>query len=144
MHYAVVAFIFTSGLAVFTYGCLPRSRSRFWLTAVFLVMVAASFLGGVEILGKPKPMAMEWRSMVGLPIEGFTYNEATHVVFIWAMRDGSPVAYALPWPSDKDVADAEREWRQREQTGDNFTTGNPSDGEPIFRIVAPPPLPTKE
>ena len=147
MDFAILAFIFVTGLAVWTYLCLPRARYRILSTLIFLAMSIGTFAAGVEMLGKPKSIALEWRELAGMEIAGIIWNENEQVVYIWASGGGAPVAYSFPWPSDQKEADELQDiWRQREQSGDKlYLTGNlgGEDGD-IAEVIAEEPLPPKD
>lgn len=147
MEFAILAFMFTFGLAVWTYLCLPRAKFRILSTLIFLAMSAAAFVAGVEMLGKPKSILLEWRDLQGMEIAGIVWNEEQRAVYVWATDGGAPIAYSFPWPSDQKEADELQDiWRRRGDTGDTLLlTGNlgGEDGD-IAEIVPEEPSPAKE
>ena len=147
MDFAVIAFVLTVGLAAWTYLCLPRAKYRVISTLIFLAMSVGIFVAGVEMLGKPKSITLEWRDLAGMEIAGIIWNENEQAVYIWASDGGAPVAYSFPWPSDQKEADELQDlWRQREATGDRLLlTGNlgGEDGD-IAEVIAEDPLPPKD
>ena len=147
MDFAVIAFVLTVGLAAWTYFCLPHARYRVISTLIFITMSMGTFIAGVEMLGKPKSIALEWRDLAGMEIAGIIWNENEQAVYIWASDGGAPVAYSFPWPSDqKDVDELQDLWRQHEQSGDRLLlTGNlgGEDGD-IAEVIAEEPLPSKD
>ena len=147
MDFAVAAFVLTVGLAAWTYLCLPRAKYRIISTLIFLAMSVGIFVAGVEMLGKPKSIALEWRDLAGMEIAGIIWNENEQAVYIWASDGGAPVAYSFPWPSDqKQVDELQDLWRQREATGDRLLlTGNlgGEDGD-IAEVIAEERLPPKD
>ena len=147
MDFAVAAFVLTVGLAAWTYLCLPRAKYRIISTLIFLAMSVGIFVAGVEMLGKPKSIALEWRDLAGMEIAGIIWNENEQAVYIWASDGGAPVAYSFPWPSDqKEAEELQDLWRQREQSGDRLLlTGNlgGEDGD-IAEVIAEEPLPPKD
>ena len=110
-------------------------------------MSVGIFVAGVEMLGKPKSIALEWRDLAGMEIAGIIWNENEQAVYIWASDGGAPVAYSFPWPSDqKEAEELQDLWRQREQSGDRLLlTGNlgGEDGD-IATVIAEEPLPPKD
>ena len=143
-HMAVLALIAVIWLGALTYLCIPSSRWRIVATAVYASLAAGIFGLGIETMGTVKPLALEWRQVVGLPIVGIAVNEPERRVYIWAMRGSEPVAYAIPWPAGgaDAVADIIGRWSDREQTGEAFfMTDNADD---VADVEAPPALPPKD
>jgi hypothetical protein len=94
------AIIFALVLGAFIFCILPRAgRARRTLSVgLFMALIAAVYGGGVELLGRPKPLRLEWRHAAdtqlvsALPVE----NEG---IYVWLTTPDSPEprAYALPW-----------------------------------------------
>lgn len=140
--YPLIAFLAVAAMAALTYVSLPLGRHRVLATAIFLTLSAGAFAGGIEMLGGPRPVSLEWRDMKGLAVVGISPNEKKHQVYVWAMRDEIPVAYIYPWPDKgSELSDLLDHWRRRQQTGEQFfLTG---DMQKVAKVVAPQPLPDK-
>lgn len=143
-HLAVLAFIALIWLGALTYLCIPSSRWRIVATAVYASLAVGIFGLGVETMGTVKPIDLEWRQVVGLPIVGLAVNERERRVYIWAMRGPEPVAYAIPWPAGgaDAVADIMGRWGDREQSGEAFFMTDNADE--VAEVATPAPLPPKE
>lgn len=144
MDFAILAFMFVSGLGILTYLCLPRSEYRLIATLIFLAMTVSTFAVGVETLGKPKPIALEWREVQGADIAGMVWDEENQLVYVWAMTGGVPVSYAFPWPDNPD--ELQDSWRNREESGDRLVlsrTKGGKDGD-IAEVIPEEPSPLKD
>ncbi len=146
MQFAIYGFMFTVGLAALTFICLPDSKHRLVATTIFLAMAICAFVVGVETLGKPKPVSLEWRSFEGAEVAGMIWDERNHLVYVWASTNGVPVSYAFPWPGSQQEVDAmQDQFRQAGATGDKLLlTGSlgGEDGE-IAEVIQEAPLPPK-
>ena len=66
-----------------------------------MALIAVVYGGGLELLGRPKPLRLEWRDAAAaevvsaVPVEG-------EGIYLWLKRPGSmePRAYVLPWGID--------------------------------------------
>ena len=147
MDFAVLAFMFVSGLGILTYLCLPKSEYRLIATLIFLAMAFSTFAVGIETLGKPKPIALEWREAQGDEVAGLIWDEENQLVYVWAMNGSTPVSYAFPWPKDqKEAEDLQDRWRNREESGDRLVLRGSEGGEDgdIAEVLAEEPPPPKD
>ena len=69
-------------------------------------------------------------------------DEPHKVLYLWVMRDGVPVSYVYPWPSDGQVEKLQDEWRKKEETGYNFYLSD--DRQTVAEYRQRKPLPPKE
>ena len=96
----VSAIIFALVLGAFIFAILPRAglARRSFSVGLFVILIAVVYGGGIELLGRPKPLRLEWRDaaeakvLSAAPVE----NEA---IYVWLSMPGSPEprAYVLPW-----------------------------------------------
>lgn len=147
MEFATLAFVFVSGLGILTYLCLPRSEYRLTATLIFLAMTVCTFAVGMEMLGRPKPIAFEWREFEGAEVAGMVWDETNQLVYVWAMNGGAPVSYAFPWPADQQETDKLQDsWRKHRDTGDRIVLSGTEGGEDgdIAEVVPEEPNPPKD
>lgn len=141
MFYGFLAFLFAVLLGVFAYLLLPYTRARVWALVSYLVTVLAIYAGATEMLGNPKPYSLEWRDLEGVPVIGFRADREQKRVYVWTLRNGEPVAYALPLRDDEKTADIEMRFRRRQVTGEEFFLS--TEEQPEVAGVAPAELPAK-
>ncbi len=116
--------------------------------AMFLPLAYAVQVG---LLGRPKPVSMEWLAAGGevavlgsMPVEG-------RQIFLWLRvpETDEPRAYALPWSrrlaeelqaAGREAADAGTEVRMRAPFAGEASL---EDGEPRFYAAPQPPMPPK-
>lgn len=147
MDFAILAFMFVSGLGILTYLCLPKSEFRMIATLTFLTMTVGTFVAGIETLGLPKPISLEWREFQGDDVAGMIWDEENRLVYVWAMRGSKPVSYAFPWPENPEEADDMQDrWRNREESGDRIVLSGSEGGEDgdIAEVLPEEPNPPKD
>lgn len=147
MEFAILAFMFVTGLGILTYLCLPRSEYRLTATLIFLTLTVGTFAVGVETLGRPKPISFEWRDFEGAEVAGMVWDEENQLVYVWAMNGSAPVSYAFPWPKDqKETDELQDSWRRHRDTGDRIVLSGSEGGEDgdIAEVVPEEPSPAKE
>jgi hypothetical protein len=94
------AVVFAALLGAFVFGALPRlgPARRLLSVGLFGVLVAIVYGGGVDLLGRPKPLRLEWRDasaaqvLSAVPVEG-------EGIYLWLSLPEAPEprAYVLPW-----------------------------------------------
>lgn len=142
LHFAALAFAAILAMGALTWLCLPGTRHKLLATFAFITLTALAFVAVIESAGQPRPLLLEWRDLDGAPLIGFTWNEQKREVYVWIMRDGSPVAYALPWPADqRAMGELQDRWRRKGASGEEFEFT--ADGD-IARVTKPEPMPPKE
>lgn len=141
MNFIVQVFAFVALLGAFTYLAVPKSWHRGIATVLFIAMAGGAFALSFEAAGQPKPIEIEWRQMATLPVVAFVPDEESKTVYLWIIRDGVPVAYAYPWPSDQRVEEMQDAWRNKDQTGDEFYIVD--DKDKIAERRAPEQMPPK-
>jgi hypothetical protein len=138
MIYLITLFILALG--IFVFWVLPGARRKTLGVGMFALLAIGSYAMAFEIMGFAKPRVLEWRELKGLPVVGF-YWEENKAIWVWVLRDGVPVAYALPW-SKEDAQSMESARRGSEESGGSLTFTD-GDGDPPVGVDKPPPLPEK-
>ncbi len=136
-----------AGIAVWA----PRSTGV-KLSALVLsaLLMATAYTGLVDLLGKPKPVTMEWAAaavpeatvVAALPREG-------EAIYLWLRFDDSPEprAYVLPW--SREIAEQlQQATRQAAAEGTEVRMRRPFESapdanEPVFYAEPQPALPPK-
>jgi len=87
-------------LGAFIFMVLPQARlwQRTASAALFVVLVAVVYAGSAELLGRPKPMRLEWRDAQHAQVLGASMRE-NEAIYVWLQVDGQsePRSYRLPW-----------------------------------------------
>ncbi len=146
----VSALLFALLLGVFIFLVLPQGRlwQRTAAATLFVVLVAVVYGGSAELLGRPKPMGLEWRDAQQAQVLGSSMRE-NDAIYLWLQfDDGSePRAYRLPWSIE-----TAQQLQTATQEGDANGTGvqmtmNGEAGlderEPKFYAEPQPALPDK-
>lgn len=149
MTYLIAVVIFTTLLGAFMYAQVPAGRWRVAGVATYVVLITVVFAGALEGLGRPKPIFLEWRSLVGTKVVSFVLKENV-AIYLWIDRgDGEPIAITLPW----DIHDAEQIQDAMQEAGGKGGTVElteridrlpeaPDRGE-IAQVVPPPAMEPK-
>lgn len=147
----ISAIVFALLLGAFVFLILPRAglARRTLSVGLFVVLIAVVYGGGIDLLGRPKPLRLEWRDpadaqvLSALPVE----NEA---IYVWLVMPGSPEprAYVLPWSVQvaQQLQDASSE-AQANGTGVRMTMPfetSLDDREPMFYAMPQPAMPPKD
>jgi hypothetical protein len=145
------AVVFAALLGAFIFGVLPRAglARRALSAGMFVALIALVYGGGIELLGRPKPLRLEWRPsaeakvLSAVPIE----NEA---IYLWLAVPGAsePRAYVLPWSLQK-ALELQQAMSEAEAGGTGVRMSLPLDGgldtrEPKFYAMPQPALPAKD
>lgn len=114
------------------------------------LLMAAGYVGFVELLGRPKPAAMEW--FAGRTKEArvlamrFKEGEA---IYLWLELDGEtrPRAYMLPWSVER-ARELQEAMQEAQARGTGVRMRRPFAGrrgrqDPMFYAAPRPPLPPK-
>lgn len=142
IHWALLAFAVTFALVTFAWATLGSSARPRMVVVLTVLFSGGAFVAAVEVIGQPKPFFLEWRPTAGLEIVGMSPAPDQTAVYVWAMRNGVPISYALPWPDDTEkLAQMLDRFRRRERTGEMFLT---TDDGHVAQIVEPPPAEPKQ
>ena len=148
----IAPIIFALLLGAFIFLILPHAgvARRILSVGIFLVLIGVVYIGASELLGRPKPLGLEWRDvekaqvLSGVAVE----NEA---IYLWLTVPGSPEprAYVLPW-SQNAAQQLQDATGKAEADGTAVEMAMPSDrggldtGQPMFYAQPQPPLPAKD
>jgi hypothetical protein len=147
----IAPIIFALLLGAFIFVILPHAgvARRTLSVGIFLALIAVVYIGASELLGRPKPLGLEWRDVAkaqvlsGVPVE----NEA---IYLWLTVPGSPEprAYVLPW-SQNAAQQLQDATGKAEADGTAVEMTMPSDTgldtrAPMFYALPQPPLPVKD
>src|SRR5262245_51642132 len=145
------ALAFAVLLGAFVFLVLPCGR-RWQRTAsaiLFMALVAIVYVGSAELLGRPKPLRLEWRDAQHAQVLGSSMRE-NDAIYLWVQfdDDSEPRAYRLPWSME-----AAQQLQTATQEGEANGTGvqmslSSSDSglderEPKFYAAPQPALPDK-
>ena len=145
------AFVFALLLGAFIFLVLPRGRpwQRTASASLFVVLVAIVYGGAAEILGRPKPLRMEWRDQQHAKVLASSVRE-NDSIYLWLQFDdgAEPRSYRLPWSIEaaQQLQTATREG-EANGTGVEMTMTAGERGldnrEPKFYAEPQAPLPDK-
>lgn len=141
-HFAILALCVVLAMGVFIWLCLPGASRRVIATGAFAALTICAFAASVESTGQPKPLSLEWRDIANAEIVGLTWNEDEQLVWVWAMRDGEPISYVMPWPENKkQMGELQSKWRRKGSTGDEFDLSMEGD---VAKVRPAKPMPQKQ
>ena len=145
------AFVFALLLGAFIFLVLPRGRpwQRTASASLFIVLVAIVYGGAAEILGRPKPLRMEWRDAQQAKVLASSMRE-NEAIYLWLQFDDGtePRAYRIPW-SIQAAQQLQSATREGEANGTGvqmtLTAGDYGldEREPKFYAEPQAPLPDK-
>lgn len=94
------AFLFAFLLGAFIFGALPRARlwQQVLSVGVFFLLVAMVYGGGIELLGRPKPLRLEWQPLAEADVLS-AHAVENQAIYVWIRLPAvpEPRAYVLPW-----------------------------------------------
>ncbi|MGH6962753.1 MAG: hypothetical protein ACREE7_19925 [Dongiaceae bacterium] len=147
----ISAIVFALLLGVFIFRLLPRAAvwQRQVAVGVFVLLVAVVYGGGIEMLGRPKPLRLEWRDpgdakvLSAVPVE----NDA---IYLWLSMPGviEPRAYVLPWSLEQ-AQQLQQAMGEAEANGTGVQMTMPFEPgldspEPRFYAMPQPAMPAKD
>ncbi len=95
--FAVLISAAMAGLVIWGAKTLLRNVSVLALTGL---LMATIYISLVILLGRPKPVAMEWSAgrLEGAEVLAASFDEEV-AIYLWVVSDGAPEprAYRLPW-----------------------------------------------
>ena len=143
----VVTVLLTAGLAGIAIWS-PRSvRIKVVSISLAALMMPTAYASLVDLLGKPKPVSMEWakQAVPEATVLGASMRE-DQAIFLWLQFDGTaePRAYVLPWNME-DAKGLQEALRRAEADGTSVRMRRPFDSdstrrEPLF-YAEPQPVP---
>ena len=147
----ISAIVFALLLGAFVFLILPRAglARRTLSVGIFVLLIAVVYGGAIELLGRPKPLRLEWRDaadaevLSAVPVE----NEA---IYVWLVTPDSsePRAYVLPW-SVQAAQQLQEAQSQAEADGTGVRMTMPfesslDDREPMFYAMPQPAMAPKD
>lgn len=145
---AVVLAVALAGIAIWA----PRALGlKLTALGTMVLLVPVAYLSLTELLGRPKPVGLEWSRTVFVEanVLGTDLREG-EAIYLWLQADGTsaPRAYVLPW--DLNVArqlHAAQQSAQSQGTPLRMRRKDPSqsddDVEPMFYAAPQPRQPSK-
>ena len=136
--YAAMVVIATAltWIAVRSARRLPKKLGAMSLA---LALMAIGYMGLLELLGRPKPIELEWGlgNTQDAEVLAAEFHEG-QAIYLWLRRDGAaePLSYRLPWSLDQ--AKSLQEARRRAEASGNATrmrrpfADHSEDDEPLF------------
>ena len=144
------AIVFALLLGILIFAVLPRGRiwQRTVAATAYVLLVAIVYGGSIDLLGRPKPVRLEWRDLQEAEVLSSSVRE-NHAIYVWlqASPDSEPLSYALPWDI-KMAQQLQTAMEEGEASGTGVQmnmsreTGNDTR-EPMFYALPQPPLPDK-
>lgn len=145
--------IFALLLGVFIFAILPHAGlvRRTLSVGIFLALISVVYVGATELLGRPKPLTLEWRDTAKAQVVGAVPIE-NEAIYVWLTTAGStePRAYVLPWSQQaaQQLQDAMGK-AEADGTGVEMKMKGSGDAgldtrEPMFYPRPQPALPTKD
>jgi hypothetical protein len=145
------AIIFALLLGAFVFLILPRAglARRAFSVGMFVVLIAVVYGGCVEVLGRPKPLRLEWRDVADAQVVSAVPVE-NQGIYVWLIVPGAsePCAYVLPW-SLQAAQQLQEAMSQAEADGTAVRMTMPAepsldDREPLFYAMPQPAMPPKD
>jgi hypothetical protein len=147
----VSALLFAALLGAFIFLILPRAgfARRTLSVGIFVLLIALVYGGAIELLGRPKPLQLEWRSAADAQVVSAVPVE-NRAIYVWLLLPDSsePCAYVLPW-SLQTAQRLQDAMSQAEADGTAVRMTMPfepslDDREPMFYAMPQPALPPKD
>ena len=147
----ISAIVFALLLGAFVFLILPRAglARRTLSVGMFVVLIAVVYGGCIELLGRPKPLRLEWRDAADAEVVSAVPVE-NKAIYVWLiMPDSSePCAYVLPW-SLQAAQQLQEAMSQAEADGTAVRMTMPfesslDDREPMFYAMPQPAMPPKD
>ena len=144
--------IFALLLGAFIFVILPHAgiARRTLSVGIFLALITVVYVGASELLGRPKPLTLEWRDTAKAQVVGAVPVE-NEAIYVWLTTPGStePRAYVLPWSQQaaQQLQDAMGK-AEADGTGVEMKMQTADAGldtrEPMFYARPQPALPAKD
>ena len=143
--------VFVTTLAAITVWSPRRLSVKVGALALSALLMASSYGGFLELLGRPKPAALEWLAQAEeATVVGVRMREG-EAIYLWLELEtpSEPRAYVIPW-SQKQAEQLQGAMREVDSKGGEvrmrgpFSNRAPTD-DPRFYAepqAAPPPKPT--
>ncbi|MCH8181783.1 MAG: hypothetical protein IID55_01225 [Proteobacteria bacterium] len=143
--------VFVTALAGITIWSPRRMSVKVSALALSALLMASSYGGFLELMGRPKPASLEWLSQVEEATVVAVRMREGEAIYLWLELEtpSEPRSYVIPWNAEeaRQLQDAMREAesnggevRMREPFSDR-----PQTDQPMFYAqpqAIPPPKPT--
>jgi hypothetical protein len=147
----ISAVVFALLLGAFIFFVLPRAglARRALSVGIFVLLIAVVYGGSIELLGRPKPLRLEWRRAADAQVVSAVPVE-NQAIYVWLMmpNPSEPCAYVLPW-SLAVAQQLQEAMSQAEAHGTPARIVMPfesslDDREPMFYAMPQPAMPPKD
>jgi hypothetical protein len=93
-----ISALLVGGFAILCLHAAHDATGRAALAPAFILSLVLLAAAGAELLGRPKPYAIEWRKSPDAVMISWTYREGV-AIWVWAQMpgDNEPRSYRLPW-----------------------------------------------
>lgn len=141
IYYLICITLFAIASGALTYYAIQAGGNRPALVSIFCGLVFFGLAVSADLLGLPKPMWLEVRSLDNSPIVGVYADKPSKTVYLWAVKDGVPKAYYYPWVSDQESAKLQQDFREGGPSGDTLVLSD--EDHRHYKFKAQPRLPSK-
>ncbi|MER9756614.1 hypothetical protein NKJ46_24830 [Mesorhizobium sp. M0166] len=148
----IAPIIFALLLGAFIFVILPHAgiARRTLSVGIFLALITVVYVGASELLGRPKPLTLEWRDTAKAQVVGAVPVE-NEAIYVWLTTPGTiePRFYVLPWSQQaaQQLQDAMGK-AEADGTGVEMKMQTADAGldtrEPMFYARPQPALPVKD
>jgi hypothetical protein len=147
----VSAIVFALLLGTFVFLILPRAglARRALSVGIFVLLIAVVYGGSIELLGRPKPLRLEWRDAADAQLVSAVPVENV-AIYVWLIMPhaSEPSAYVLPW-SVQVAQQLQEAMSQAEAEGTAVRMTRASESslderEPMFYAMPQPAMPEKD
>lgn len=136
-YYCLFISIFAMLTGFLTFQAIRSGGNMLALLSIFVGTLFFGLAAATDILGTPKPLDLEWRSVEGSQVIALLPDTETKTLFVWAVKDGVPRAYSFEYESAQETADAVTKFRGSGRTGERMTLRDDyGEGRP-YEFVAP-------
>lgn len=142
--------VFVTALTGITVWSPQRLAIKVSALGLAALLMASSYGGFVELLGRPKPVSLEWIAQAeDMTVVGARMREGEGI-YLWLELEtpSAPRAYVIPW-TQENAEQLQKAMRQAESQGGEVRMRTPfanrkRTNEPVFYTqpqAAPPPKP---
>ena len=139
--------ILVMALGAYIYCILPTTKWKIFAVLGYLLLGGVTYVTAFEVLGAPKPLWLEWRTLKRVQLLDY-YPVEKEAIYIWVLVDGVPKSYILPWKEGtaEDAQEAFQFSMGEHGTGEVEIDLSNHESEDHVEIEAPkaPGLPPKE
>lgn len=141
--------VFVTALTGITIWSPQRMMVKVGALALSALLMASSYGGFLELMGRPKPASLEWVSHVDeATVVGVRMREG-EAIYLWLelKTPSEPRSYVIPW-SDEEARELQAAMQEAESNGGEVRmrapfSNRPATDEPMFYAQPQPSLPAK-